>query len=144
MKNTALMLTQYERFGTIGTDEYIENYIHEELEIDALMIGYYNEYLLEQGHEIYYYDLNEMLYGFTPIEVARMTFYGDFRFADDYHKFDGYGNIKSFSEYQVIERMKDDYDFLVWYIERNDLIDFESDEVIEVIEAANKLIALGY
>lgn len=144
MKNTALMLTQYERFGTIGTDEYIENYIHEELEIDALMIGYYNEYLLEQGYEIYYDDLNEMLYGFTPIEVARMTFYGDFRFADDYHKFDGYGNIKSFSEYQVIERMKDDYDFLVWYIERNDLIDFESDEVIEVIEAANKLIALGY
>ena len=27
--NTALMLTQYERYGTVGRDEYIENYINE-------------------------------------------------------------------------------------------------------------------
>ena len=34
MKNTALMLTQYERYGSIGNDEYIEYFIDEELEVD--------------------------------------------------------------------------------------------------------------
>lgn len=144
MKNTALLLTQYEKYGVIGEDEYIENYINEELEVDASMIGYYNEYLANNGYETYFDDLNEVLYGFEPLEVARMTFYGNFKFAEDYHKFNGYGNIDSFSEYEIIREMKNDRDFLEWYIEENDLIDFEDPEVIEVIEAANKLLKMGY
>ena len=144
MKKTALLLTQYERFGIIGNEEYIENYINEELEIDADMISDYNKYLIENGYNTYESDLEILLYGREPLEVARMTFYGDFRFADDYHKFNGYGNIDSFSERQVINEMKENRDFLTWYIEKNDLIDFESDEVQNAIEEANKLIKAGY
>ena len=36
MINTALLLTQYERFGSVGTDEYIENYIPQEIHIKDL------------------------------------------------------------------------------------------------------------
>lgn len=144
MRNTALLLTQYERFGTVGTDEYIENYINEELEVTADMIGAYNEYLLENGYEPYYSDLDIMLCGMTPTEAARCTFYGNFRFAADYHKFNGYANIDSFDDYQVIKEMENDHDFLKWYIEGNDLIDLEDEKVILVIAEANKLIAMGY
>ena len=144
MKNTALLLTQYEKYGTIGKDEYIENYINEDLEIDADMIGDYNEYLINNGYEPYESDLNVMLEGIDPVEVARKTFYGNFRFADDYFKFNGYANIDSFSEWQVIEEMKKDRDFLEWYIEENDLIDFDGEEVQAVIEEAKMLIACGF
>lgn len=144
MKNTALLLTQYEKYGIIGKDEYIENYINEELDVDAYMIDDYNEYLIANCYEPFENDLEMMLYGREPLEIARMTFYGDFRFAEDYHRFNGYGNIDSFSEGQVVNRMKENRDFLKWYIEENDLIDFEDPEVIEVIEAANKLLKMGY
>ena len=45
MQNVGMMLTQYESFGSVGMDEYIQYYIDEELEVDAGMICYYNEYL---------------------------------------------------------------------------------------------------
>lgn len=146
MKNTALLLTQYERYGTIGKEEYIENFINEELFVDASMIYDYNVYLGNNGYEEYWdWDcLNEMLCNVEPIEIARMTFYGDFNFAADYHKFNGYGNIDSFSEWQVIQEMKEDRDFLEWYVEENDLINFESDEYLEAIQEANNLLAMGY
>ena len=69
---------------------------------------------------------------------------GNFRFAADYHQFNGYANIDSFDEYQVIKEMENDHDFLKWYIEENDLIDLEGEDVILVIAEANKLIAMGY
>lgn len=144
MKNTALLLTQYEKYGVIGEKEYIENYINEELEIDASMIGDYNEYLINNNYEPYFDDLDIMLEGMTPTQAARCTYYGKFSFADDYFQFNGYGNIDSFSEYEIIREMKNDRDFLEWYIEENDLINFEAPEVIEVIEAANKLLKMGY
>lgn len=144
MRNAALLLTQYEKFGTVGTDEYIENYINEELEVTADMIGAYNEYLIENGFEPYFDDLDKMLCGMTPTEAARCTFYGNFRFAADFHQFNGYGNVDSFDDHQVIKEMKQDHVFLKWYIEENNLIDLEDEKVILVIAEANKLIAMGY
>lgn len=44
-KNIGLMLTQYEKYGTVGTDEYLQYFIDEELELDESDIGAYNEYL---------------------------------------------------------------------------------------------------
>lgn len=146
MRNTALLLTQYERYGTIGKEEYIENFINEELIVDESMISNYNEYLGNNGYEEYW-DLdflNEFLCNVEPKEIARMTFYGDFRFAADYHKFNGYGNIDSFDDWQVVQEMRNNRDFLMWYIEENELIDFESDEYIETIKEANNLLAMGY
>lgn len=144
MNNTALLLTQYERFGSIGKEEYIENFINEDLEVDADMIAAYNDYLSYNGYETYFSDLDMVLLCMDPVEAVRATFYGDFRFMDSYFKFNGYGNIDSFSEWQIVQEMKKDRDFLEWYIEENDLIDFESDEYMAVIKEANHLLAMGY
>lgn len=146
MKNVGLMLTQYERFGSIGMDEYIQYYIDEELEVDAGMICYYNEYLRENN----YYDdeymnwdeLEEYLEGMKPLEVFKLAVNSDFNWNCDYFNFNGYGNLRGFEEYEVVKKMEDDKDFLKWYVEN--YIDIDEDEAIEAIEEANKLIQEGY
>ena len=142
MNNEALLLTQYEKYGTVGEDEIKEMYIDEELEITVNMIGDYNEYLIEQGYEPYYDDLDQMLEGFSPLEVAQKTFYGKFNYAYEFHQFNGYENIDSFEDFDIIREMKNDTGFLLWYIDENKLIDW--DEAQEIIKEANKLISKGY
>lgn len=58
----ALMLTAYERYGSVGMSEYKEMLI-DELEIDKSMISDYNEYRIENGYEPYmvYDELCEQL-----------------------------------------------------------------------------------
>lgn len=140
----ALLLTQYERFGSVGNDEYLELFIDEYLDIDEDLIGAYNDYRSEQGYEVYCDDLNEMLYGLEPMEIVQKTYFGDFNYSDDYFYFNGYGNINSILTSQIIREMKEDRAFLEWYIEEYDLIDYDDDEVQAAIEEANKLIAQGY
>lgn len=142
IKNYAMLLTQYERFGTVGEDEIKEMYIDEELEITTDMIVDYNYYLIKQGYEPYYNDLDQMLEGFSPLEVAQKTFYGEFNYSYEFHQFNGYRNIDSFEDFDIIREMKKDTGFLLWYIDENELIDW--DEAQEIIEEANKLIAKGY
>ena len=42
----------------------------------------------------------------NKLDAVRATFYGDYKFNDDYVRFDGYGNLESFSEYDMIEEIK--------------------------------------
>ena len=37
------------------------------------------------------------------MEAIRATYYGDYNYNDEYVKFNGYGNIDSYSEYERIE-----------------------------------------
>ena len=144
VKNVALLLTQYEQYGVIGTDEYLQYFIDEELELNEDNIADYNEYLAENGYETFFEDLDEALEGRTPSEIARMCFYGNFNYSYDLHRFNGYENIDSFESWQVVNEMKADTNFIKWYIEQNDLIDFNSDEVTEAIKEANELLKIGY
>ena len=141
---TSLLLTQYEKYGRIGKDEYIQYYINEELDLDEQDIWKYNHYLNENYYEVYWNDLNDMFEGLTPEEIARACFYGDFHYAREYHRFNGYGNVDSFYGYEVVKEMEADTDFLYWLIEEFELIDFEDEEVIEAIAEANELIKKGY
>ena len=43
----------------------------------------------------------------NPMEAIRATYYGNYNYNDDYVKFNGYGNIDSYSEYERIEEIKD-------------------------------------
>lgn len=52
----AMLITQYERYGTVGVQEYIDYFIDEELEISIDMLYAYNEYLLESYPDQYIYD----------------------------------------------------------------------------------------
>ena len=144
INNTALMLTAYEKYGSIGKDEYIQYFIDEELELDEQDIWKYNHYLSENYYEEYWCDLNDMFEGLTPDEIARACFYGDFHYAKEYHQFNTYGNVDSFYDYEIVKEMEADTDFLYWLIEEYELIDFEDNEVIEAIKEANRLVKLGY
>lgn len=49
----------------------------------------------------------------SPMEAVRATYYGDYNFNDDYIRFNGYGNIESFSEYEKDEEIKGNIDDIV-------------------------------
>lgn len=145
MANTGLgyMATQYEKYGRITEAEVIEAYIDEELDVNIDMLSDYNEYLEDRGYEHYYNmdELDELLDGLTPMQVIQKTYFGKFNYSDEYVQFNGYANLDSFSEYEIIREMQQDRDFLRWYVEENQLIDDE--EMQEAIEAGNFYLRQG-
>ena len=146
INRAALMLTQYERYGSVGRDEYIENYINEELKIDISMLSNYNEFLYENKRyddEFMTWDeLEEYLTGMAPLEIFKLAHNSDFTWNDDYFSFNGYGNIVGYDEYQVVKKMDDDDEFKRWYVEN--YVDLDEEEIEETVNEANKLIAQGY
>ena len=144
MKNVGMMLTQYERFGSVGMDEYIQYYTDEELEVDISMLGEYNEYLMNNSYETFFTfeELEEDLQYMKPDEAFKLGKFSSFTYADDYLQYDGYGNIEGYSEFEVLVKMEEDKDFLKWYVEN--YIDIDEDEANEAIEESNKLIQEGY
>lgn len=144
MNNTPLLLTQYERYGSVGHDEYIENFIHEELEINISMLSSYNEWLVNNNYadDYIFEDLEEMLFGCTTMDIVKKVKFGTFSMLDNYYVFNGYGNIDSMTDTEVIRKMADNTEFLEWYIEENSLINWEQAE--KDIDKANELIKQGY
>jgi hypothetical protein len=74
-----------------------------------------------------------------PAEAVRATFYGDYRYADDYVRFNGYGNLESLTDYQLEEEMKSYIDDIILELinkrqylsldpDIEDLLDEEDDE----------------
>ena len=49
----------------------------------------------------------------NPMEAVRATHYGNYNYNDDYVRFNGYGNIESFSEWERTEEIKDNIDDIV-------------------------------
>lgn len=143
-RELGFMATQFERFGAITEGEIIEAYISEELEVTIDMLSDYNEYLGEQGFETYFEmsELDEILSGCSPLKIIQKTYFGSFNYSDDYCKFNGYENIDSFTEFQIVNEMKEDHGFLKWYVEENNLLD--EDDVEEAIEFGNEYLAAGY
>lgn len=145
-KELGYMATQYERYGQITEDEIMDAFIDEELDESELInnLSDYNEYLINNGYEPYYSmdELDDLLYGMNPLEIIQMSYFGKFNFCDDYIQFNGYGNLDSFSEYQITKEIKEDRDFLKWYITENNLIDAE--DMQDAIEYGNKYLSMGY
>ena len=58
-----------------------------------------------------YYENNEEFFNTffynTPMEAVRSSFYGDYHFADNWVKFDGYGNLKSVNDYDLENEYRD-------------------------------------
>lgn len=142
MNTTAILLTQYEQYGTVGRDEFLESFIHEDLDVDISMLSDFNEWLLNNHYDYIYDDLEEMLEGFNTMDIVCATYFGNFNYSDNYYRFNGYGNVDSLTDTEIVREMSDNRDFLEWYIEENDLIDW--DEADEIIKEANKLIKKGY
>ena len=49
----------------------------------------------------------------NPMEAIRATYYGNYNYNDDYVKFNGYGNIDSYSEEEKNEEIKNNIDDIV-------------------------------
>ena len=49
----------------------------------------------------------DMFFEGNPMEVARAIYYGDYNYNDEYIKFNGYGNLESFSEYDYKELLEE-------------------------------------
>ena len=49
----------------------------------------------------------------NPMEVARATFYGNYKYCDQYVRFNGYGNLESFDEYEAMKEIKSYIDDIV-------------------------------
>lgn len=136
----AYQLTAYERFGGVGYDDYLE-LLADQLEITEEVIDEYIEYLAENGYDYIVRDIADLLEGTDPVEAARMIFFGNVKnWNDDYFRPNGYGNIESLSEWELIEEIENNRDFLRWYLDRTATIE----DVNEVLEQANELIRQGY
>lgn len=81
----------------------------------------------------------ELFYsGINGLEIARAIYYGDYNYNDDYVRINGYGNLESYTEYEMIEEMKDSIDEIVEnLIEHHDNL-YLSDDIEEIFEEAKE------
>lgn len=137
IRDKAILLTQYAVCNCVTMKQYKQYYFDEEFDRE-LTIFDYNEYASQNNMEYVYDDLDTMLQGRTPTDIANCITFGKYNASDVYFMFDGYGNVRSYSEYEAKKELIEDEDFIKWYIEKNDLIDEEEAET--VIKEANRLI----
>ena len=140
------LATQYEKYGSVDEEEIIEAYIDEKVEVDISMLGDYNNYLANDNRyddEIMDWDeLEDYLKDMPPLDAFKLAHNSDFTWNDNYFTWDGYGNLVGMEEYAVIDKIKEDRDFLKWYVTENELID--DDTMEEAINYCNHLLKEGY
>ena len=73
------------------------------------------------------------------LEIARAIYYGDYNYNDDYVRINAYGNLESYTEDEMIEKMKDSIDEIVKnLIEEHDGYLYLSDDIKEIFEEAKE------
>ena len=81
-------------------------------------------------------DFFETYFYNKPDEAVRAVYYGDYRYMDDYVRFNAYGNLESCNEYGFIDNLKDSIDDIVEaLIENKDNITIYNDELKEILES---------
>jgi len=144
--NLAMLLTAYERFGSLSEADLVEM-LCDEFEVTEDIISDYNEYLLTNS----YYsdvvrslvDLEDEIKGMDPAETFRLGYSSKEQFSwnDDYYCYDGYNNLVSYNTTRLLAKIADNDDFKKWYIRENILDDLDVDEILTV---ANDLVKEGY
>lgn len=76
----------------------------------------------EWGYDIYIYEMNEFddvpqLTGYDSWDIARSIHHGDFNPYHEYFEIDVYGHFYSYSEWEMLERLKDIKDELTEFIQ---------------------------
>ena len=51
--------------------------------------------------------------GTHPMELVRMTYYGDYKYTDQYVRFNGYGNLESLDNFEYKEELKDNIEEII-------------------------------
>ena len=70
-----------------------------------------------------FYDNNEDFFNTyfynNPAEAVRAAHYGEYNYADDYVTFDAYGNLASYSEYEMERELKECVDEIIEELAEN-------------------------
>ena len=145
----AYMLTQYETYGEVGTED-LDKYLVEEI-MDEPTVEEINEYLSNNGYEMYYpledSELDEFFYGSNPSDIIRQVVYGSFNYYDEYFTYNGYGNLESCNESEIIDDYgKDTKEYML----RNGNVPYgsEAEDIATnadiILAAAHHLVSIGY
>lgn len=78
------------------------------------------------------------IYFSSKEEVARAVYYGDYRFCDDYVRFNGYGNLETCTDYdrsyELIDNVEEIFDeWYELYLE-DKICDLSDKEIMELIK----------
>jgi hypothetical protein len=87
--------------------------------------------------EFYENDENffELCFEGKPMEAVRAAQFGDYRYTDAFVKFNGYGNLDSYTEHEVEEELKSSIDEILERMEALEgKIDIYDEELVEIME----------
>ena len=77
---------------------------------------------------------NDFFYN-NPSEAVRSAYYGDYNYCDKYVRFNGYGNLESFNDYDLEKEYKEYInDIIKSFLEHSQQISICDDELIKLIE----------
>ena len=153
IKGHSYQITAYAVGGTIDFKEYLKDIVVEQLEESRFdeVLEAYNHYCRENSYEEFLENDDEVFetYFGSMIDAVRATQYGNYNFADDYVKFNGYGNLDSFNQYEVINEILEDTSFHYYIIEwRENFEIINIEELIKnkdvILREAYELIKEGY
>lgn len=104
---------------TMTREEAIRNYV-EQLNGDDLtyLLQHMNGYdgCFEEATYYDMYEFDEFMSNYTPMEIARMIFYGDFNPNNEYFRFDGYENLESADWHDVVAEAEDLVDDIIYHL----------------------------
>ena len=77
----------------------------------------------------------EMCFPNKAIDAVRAVYYGDYNYNDDYVRFNAYGNLESFNDYDYEEELKNYIDEIIERLEEEkDNITIYDNELKEMLE----------
>ena len=119
--------------------EYLLNDVEELRDVVNELNGWNGclDYLEFFENDEYFFEL--FYSGMNGLEIARAIYYGDYNYNDDYVRIKSYGNLESYTEDEMVEKMKDSIDEIVKnLIEEHDGYLYLSDDIKEIFEEAEE------
>lgn len=143
-KDVGYQLTAYEKYGSVGIEE-LKEFALNEIKDNEIDLNDYNNFLSENNYyddEIFYNDKDffDTYFNNDPMEAARATFYGDWNYNHEYVRFNGYGNLESSDFLYELMDLSEEY----WENFLDNEIDWEDEEIQEIINICNDLVKQGY
>lgn len=149
-KEIGYMATQYEgsrSYADCVKQAIIDEVIHTDLDSEGIdtIVSVYNMYCLDR---CYYNDvwrtfdeLMDIIDNMTPEQAFRIGSVSEFSYADDYYRFNGYGNVESATDTKVKKEILQDSDFLDWCF---DCQNYDQKEIDKCVDELRRCLALGY
>ena len=115
----------------------LESYLLDNMDVTGYMVREINAWGGRLEH-LEYFDMEELdlvLEGYTPSEVANRIFYGDFNPNDEYFRFNTYANLESANNWDIEEEYRDNISEIASYIvEYKDNIDIYDEGLQEILD----------